>query len=651
MDTSKKRESNESDRESGSVGGGGKSAGVRKLAISNFRNVGITYDGDDKPAELVLNRSLEEGSLGDLVFLVGPNNSGKSNVLAALEAFWRGETEKKDVPDFTYRSYEPDIRMRVELGNGRNYEKLLCQNYAPTYNEYETENREEEILEGLKKERDRLKSEMDKLRVEELDEENFSILTRYLGLDLASMNTDDLYPIRWRFTSPKLKGIAERYITFREHEDARNKLDAVERKISEIEFDASLKTEKIGRQAPITGDDKPECSFLDSRIVTYSQKPVSDSDLSCEPESPTDFIKGILRIMGKDPDTLRNLYQRWDPKIQNAHLKKYARILNKELHEKITDLFNKMYHCKKGEEYRFEFEMQSDRTYFYLFRGDMSFDLSKQSTGFRWFFDFFFNFVFKEDLKPGDIVLMDEPATNIHVRGQIELRKFLKDLAVNNGFTFVISTHSPFLVSCDHLDELRLMVRDDGGRICIKNRFNSMDGDTLSPILDGLTVGRHILVGPKQKVIFTEGITDYNYLTAFKLLFSEEDPKYRLLVFLPVNGLGKEGDEKFRQGLLNTLSKMDRPTLLVDDDGAGKDFAEIAKGTNVTVVPLSEMSGKSGHVIESLFTAEDRKKFRIDDKSWNGSSVFKKSILSNSGSLSDTTKKRFRETLDRLLDV
>ena len=51
----------------------------RELRIKNYRNIGISEE-----QSLLLNTSIEKGELGSLVFLVGPNNSGKSNCLDAL---------------------------------------------------------------------------------------------------------------------------------------------------------------------------------------------------------------------------------------------------------------------------------------------------------------------------------------------------------------------------------------------------------------------------------------------------------------------------------------------------------------------------------------------------------------------------------------
>jgi AAA15 family ATPase/GTPase len=60
---------------------------ISKEAIFNsFRNIGFE---DDKPADekLLLNHSICKGETGDLVILIGANNSGKSNVLDGLKTY------------------------------------------------------------------------------------------------------------------------------------------------------------------------------------------------------------------------------------------------------------------------------------------------------------------------------------------------------------------------------------------------------------------------------------------------------------------------------------------------------------------------------------------------------------------------------------
>ena len=74
----------------------------RALYISKFRNIGL-----DKSERLVLNHSLEKGKIGDLVILVGPNNSGKSNVLDALSVFGQKNITQRDKTDLVL---EPEMQ-------------------------------------------------------------------------------------------------------------------------------------------------------------------------------------------------------------------------------------------------------------------------------------------------------------------------------------------------------------------------------------------------------------------------------------------------------------------------------------------------------------------------------------------------------------
>ena len=160
-------------------------------------------------------------------------------------------------------------------------------------------------------------------------------------------------------------------------------------------------------------------------------------------------------------------------------------------------LFNKLYFIEDAT-YAFKIDLESEKIFFSLFRGEQTISLDYQSTGFRWFFNLFFNLLNSTDLNPGDIIIMDEPATHLHVQGQKELRVFLKDFAIKNDITIVIATHSPFLIDLDYLDELRVIVNKENIS-SIENNFaavNENDPDSLLPIKESLTVENHILVNP-----------------------------------------------------------------------------------------------------------------------------------------------------------
>ncbi len=175
--------------------------------------------------------------------------------------------------------------------------------------------------------------------------------------------------------------------------------------------------------------------------------------------------------------------------------------------------------------------------------------LSQQSTGFQWAFNFMFGFLYNWgshfSLNKNIIYIMDEPATHLSVPARKEFRKFLKEYAHKNHVTFVLATHDPFLVDTDHLDEIRIVEKETEGSV-IKNHFNyplddaSKDSDALYQIKRSLGVGQHVFHNPqKHRIIFVEGITDYCYLSAFKLYFNEREYKDNPIpfTFLPISRL------------------------------------------------------------------------------------------------------------------
>ena len=91
----------------------------RYFNISNFRNIGV-YAGTEKGSEdrsfLKLNRGLSRDEIGGLVLLLGLNNSGKSNVLAALEKWQTKAINDGDIPDFLVQKKQPVLNMNVAKG-------------------------------------------------------------------------------------------------------------------------------------------------------------------------------------------------------------------------------------------------------------------------------------------------------------------------------------------------------------------------------------------------------------------------------------------------------------------------------------------------------------------------------------------------------
>ncbi|GAA9462218.1 hypothetical protein UBN113_08850 [Helicobacter pylori] len=255
--------------------------------------------------------------------------------------------------------------------------------------------------------------------------------------------------------------------------------------------------------------------------------------------------------------------------------------------------------------------------------------LSQQSTGFQWAFNFMFGFLYNWgsyfSLNKNIIYIMDEPATHLSVPARKEFRKFLKEYAHKNHVTFVLATHDPFLVDTDHLDEIRIVEKETEDSV-IKNHFNyplnnaGKDSDALDKIKRSLGVGQHVFHNPqKHRIIFVEGITDYCYLSAFKLYFNEREYKDNPIpfTFLPISGL-KNNPNDMKETIQKLCELDNNPIVLIDDDrkcvfnqkATSERFKRANKylGNPITILQLSDCD-RHFKQIEDCFSANDRNKY------------------------------------------
>ncbi len=294
--------------------------------------------------------------------------------------------------------------------------------------------------------------------------------------------------------------------------------------------------------------------------------------------------------------------------------------------------------------------------------------LSEQSSGFQWAFNFMFGFLYNVgsnfSFNKNIIYVMDEPATHLSVPARKEFRKFLKEYAHKNHVTFVLATHDPFLVDTDHLDEIRIIEREEQGSV-IKNNFNYplndaiKDSDALYQIKRSLGVGQHVFHNPqKHQIIFVEGITDYCYLSAFKLYFNKREFKDNPIpfTFLPISGL--KNNPKNMEKTIQKLCELDNsPIVLTDDDRKDgsdpqKAKSEQFKNANeemhdpIKILQLSDCNEKFKQ-IEDCFSANDRKKYATN-KRMELAMAFKTRLLYSGKDdvMSEETKENFQKLFE-----
>ena len=148
--------------------------------------------------------------------------------------------------------------------------------------------------------------------------------------------------------------------------------------------------------------------------------------------------------------------------------------------------------------------------------------LNRRAEGFKWTFSFVVNFAAetqKSELKEA-ILLLDEPARNLHPIQQRGISDLLKGLAGSNQILY--ATHSPFMIF-DYTPGNLLVVELDKKKHLSRIYYDYWNADdtTLIPILYGLSRGlvESIVdreVGTNSRpVIIVETMSDATYLNAF----------------------------------------------------------------------------------------------------------------------------------------
>lgn len=166
--------------------------------------------------------------------------------------------------------------------------------------------------------------------------------------------------------------------------------------------------------------------------------------------------------------------------------------------------------------------------------------LNRRAEGFKWTFSFIVNFAAetqKAELKEA-ILLLDEPARNLHPAQQRGISDLLKGLAGSNQILY--ATHSPFMIF-DYTQGNLLVVELDKRRHLSRIYYDywNADDQTLIPILYGLSRGLVESIVDKQigfnsrPVIIVETMSDCMYLNAFDRFLKDPNLSMNPLNIVP----------------------------------------------------------------------------------------------------------------------
>ncbi|MFR9753923.1 ATP-dependent nuclease [Nocardia sp. 004] len=233
-------------------------------------------------------------------------------------------------------------------------------------------------------------------------------------------------------------------------------------------------------------------------------------------------------------------------------------------------------------------------------RASVPFD--ERSRGFVWFFSFLAYFTELEEAAEQDLILLlDEPGLSLHGRAQADLLRLIDQrLAPNHQVLY--TTHSPFMVSADHLQRTRTVIDHDDVGTKVSAEIFKADEDTAFPLYAsmGIEMTQNLFIG--EHTLLLEGPSDLIYLDILSDALTEQgrtglDSRW---VKTPIGGSGKLstfvtllGANKIHVAVLVDSSTKDLGAVkrLRDND-------QLAKGG---LLEIGQFTGNKDADIEDLF--------------------------------------------------
>lgn len=235
---------------------------------------------------------------------------------------------------------------------------------------------------------------------------------------------------------------------------------------------------------------------------------------------------------------------------------------------------------------------------------------SQRSKGQQWYLSFYVKIVARLQEDKPNIILIDEPGLYLHAKAQKDLLIVLLEHTNDNPVVF--STHSPYLITEDNLENVRLIEKTNAstkilGKI---HAHPTADKETLTPILTaiGLGINDSITNLDQKDNVVVEGPEDVFYLRAFKEL-EKKDLKINFM-----NGGGAPN-----MGIVGAILEGWGADVhyLYDNDQGKKDGEKNLKAWRVLPEVIKMVLKKDGATIVDIFSPKDFKTLVLEDATLN----------------------------------
>src|SRR5690348_261343 len=152
--------------------------------------------------------------------------------------------------------------------------------------------------------------------------------------------------------------------------------------------------------------------------------------------------------------------------------------------------------------------------------------VTERSEGFKWWTAFFLDLSLSRAIGTGtSIILLDNPATELHDEGKGDVQKFLTKVTNNGKLQIIYATHERALIDPWRIERIRIVEKKPEGTKIEKVRPNTR-GDLMNKIRRNIgSPAKYSLFGAPQTINF-EGISDMHFFSAFNEFFEQINLEY-----------------------------------------------------------------------------------------------------------------------------
>ena len=600
---------------------------INKIRIKNYKSI---YDSKD----IIINDRI--------TVLAGKNESGKTNILKALYAFYNDSFDDEDIPT---KDAELNPTIIIEFSIlGSYFNKKIGRTWLEDEKEYTyTIERSKKIIDNFS---GRLYNEIEKNIKEEIKNIDITEIKTIIEKiqELVNPNKQleekEFENLLFEIYSSCILNDKEKII-----EDViKSKFEITSKITSEISEMINQLKEILIKEDLFKDMDNildiiiPEFKFFDNFDDMIPDE-ITISDLK-EPDfkkKNRGFIN-LLAYFNCTLDEFLNEMQETSRKPQTK-LDKYS--------NDITLDYQSIY---KQEKLKIALQKDGNKIYVNIYDIDDNINPKKpsqRSKGLQWFLSFY---LMLNNSKEEAILLIDEPGLYLHASAQEDILKFF-EIKLNNSIIY--TTHSPYLIDTDNMLRIKLVTndREKGIGTCIENKYyNCADLDTITPLITA--IGYNMTKSPLEfgggLNIITEGVSDRYYILAF-LKMCDINEK--------VNLIPSQGARLVHLLVSIAIGWNLKYIVFLDNDQGELDAKEKLLSLYIDEEEYSahifKISNEKNNCIEDVFSDEDKKKYGIGKSKKNKLLISKKfydKVLSSEIKLDDLSEKT-KNNIKNIIDI